>query len=215
LQTKEAKSSILLLTKDGWRASGNEEQDMSKTAEVPSELLIRRDPVKHASLAFMAVCLLVAAILAVTSPLPYAQDELWMRASLGILGIPAALALLYINVRKLTSKKYAVRIDESGILDESSAMSPGFVPWGDIADVYLLRLKSGDFLCIQPKDVEAWVAGLPKSSQRLANANTDMGYAPMRVQIEELSKAHTCEEAVSVIKGLHPELVRKMKKPKY
>lgn len=189
---------------------------MSKKRDpAPSEICVRRDRIKHVSLAIMGVCLLVAALLAIAYPLPYAENETWMRISFGGFGIPLSLWLLVVNVRNLTTRSMAIRIDERGILDESSWMSPGFIAWDDVSDVYLLHLKNGSYICVQPKDEQAWLATLGSRQQRLAKANEDIGFAPIRVQFAAVTASLTSEDGLAVIKGLHPELVRRARSPKY
>lgn len=176
----------------------------------PTSLSVQRDLFKYVSLAFMAVCMSVAAVLALTAPeLPGTDNPTWMRIGMGVFGLPFSIGLLVFEIRRIFFDRYIFRIDEQGILDRSSAMAPGFVSWDAIQDVYLLTVQDNEFLCIDFNDREAWVGSLSKRRQRLAKANMDMGYAPMRVQFAAFTNVYGVRDALDVVKTLHPELLRR------
>lgn len=180
-----------------------------------SVLEIRNPIVLHLILIFMGVCLFVAALLAAFAPLPYAENPLVMRVGMGYLGLPASVILIGMNVHKLVNRRNAIRIDEDGITDNTTALSSGFTPWDQISEVFLLRLKSDDYLCAVPADYDSWFANLSKRQQRLAQANLDAGFAPIRIQFKKVSDRVTSKEGVAFVKKLKPKKVTRIRKPRY
>lgn len=178
-------------------------------------LEIRYPIVMHIILTFMGTCLLVAALLAAFAPLPYAENPMLMRIGMGYCGIPASVVLIYMNVRKLINRRNAIRIDQEGITDNTTALSSGFTPWDDISEVFLLRLKSDDYLCAVPVDYDSWYSKLSQRQKRLAQANLDAGFAPIRIQFKKVSDHVTSKDGVSFVKKIKPKKVTRVRKPRY
>lgn len=188
---------------------------MANTETVTEDrLAVKFDVFRQISLIFMGCCLLAAAILAATQPLPYANDPTLMKYTTGYIGIPLAIGIIAYNAWKLFFRRYAILIDEKGITDHTSLLSPGFIAWDDIKEVYLLRIGDDDFLCVVPNDLDAWLARLSKRQQRLARANMDMGYAPMRIQFKKASERLKSQEGVAFCKKIHPKKVTHVRKIK-
>lgn len=186
------------------------------TAYKSDDVLEIRNPVMmHLILTFMGSCLLLAALLAAFAPLPYAENPMIMRIGMGYCGIPVSIGLIYMNVRKLIKRRNAIRIDLEGITDNTTALSSGFTPWDQISEVFLLRLKSDDYLCAIPADYDAWYASLSKRQQRLAQANLDAGFAPIRIQFKKVSDRVSSKEGVAFVKKLKPKKVTRIRKPRY
>ncbi len=185
-------------------------------ASITSERLeVRNNVVRHLILIFCGLCLAVAAVLAAFAPLPYADNELLLRVGVGYFGLPVSLAIIALNIHKIANRREAILIDSRGITDRSNALASGFTPWDDIKEVYLLRLKSDDFLCAEPVDYHSWYAGLNPRQQRLADANRDAGFAPIRIQFRKVSDSITSKEGVSFVKKLMPKKVGRIRKPRY
>lgn len=166
-------------------------------------------------LVFCGLCLLLSAALAAFAPIPYAENPLLTRVVMGYCGLPISIALIAFNLRKVISRRWAILIDERGITDFSSALSSGFTPWDEIEEVYLLRLKNDDFLCAEPIDYDSWFAKLSSRQQRLATANKDAGFAPIRIQFRKVSDHVTSKEGVAFCKKIAPKKVGRVRKPRY
>lgn len=190
---------------------------MNETTAYRSEdvLEIRNPIIMHLILTFMGGCLLAAALLAAFAPIPYAENPMIMRVGMGYCGIPISLGLIYFNVRKLISRRCAIRIDRTGLTDNTTALSSGYTPWDEISEVFLLRLKNDDYLCALPVDYDTWYAKLSKRQQWLAQANVDAGFAPIRIQFRKVSDRVTSKEGVSFVKKLLPKKVTRVRKPRY
>lgn len=178
-------------------------------------LEVRRDAVRSASLVFLGACLFVAAVAAAFSPLAYADNELTTRLFMGYLGLPVSCGIIAFNAWKLIGHRNAVIINESGITDNTTALSSGYTPWEHIAEVYVLRLKDGDFLCVAPIDYDAWIAGLNRGQKMLAQANNESGFAPIRIQFAKVSHTVTAMDALAVVRLIRPDKVTRVRKPRY
>lgn len=188
--------------------------DVSKQ-ESKGALVVRAKIMLPAIYMFMGLCLLVAAVLALTQPLPHADNPMFLRVTLGGLGLPCSIWLIVSNIRKIYLKRNAIVIDERGISDNTGSMAPGLIFWDEIADVHLLKLKDDTYLCVAPKDYDAWSARLRRGQRRLAQANLDAGFAPIRIQFKKATERLTAADGLAAVKRFHPEKVSKVRKPKY
>ncbi|MDY2777263.1 MAG: STM3941 family protein [Collinsella sp.] len=178
-------------------------------------LEIKNPIVMHLILILMGLCLFTAALLAAFAPLPHAENPLVMRIGMGYLGLPVSCGIILLNIHKILHRRSAIRIDKQGITDNTSLLSSGFTPWDEISEVFLLRLKSDDYLCAVPVDYEAWYSKLSKRQKGLAQANVDAGFAPIRIQFKKVSDRVTSKEGVSFVKKIVPKKVSRIRKPRY
>ncbi len=178
-------------------------------------LVIRAKILLPAIYTFMGACLLLAGTLALTQPLPHADNPIFMRVALSGLGIPFSIWILVSNVRKICLRRNAIVIDERGITDNTGSMAPGFVAWDEIEDVHLLKLKDDTFLCVTPTDYPGWSARLRRGQRRLAQANIDAGFAPIRIQFKKATERYAAADGLAAVRRFHPEKVSKVRKPKY
>lgn len=198
-------------TQDSWKETTvKAEKQVSDTS-----FAVNNDVVIHLLLIFMGVCILVAAILAATQDLPYAPNPTLMKYTTGYLGIPFAIFFIAYNVHRIVNRHNAILIDEKGITDHTTAFSAGFIAWGDIKEVYLLRLHDDDYMCVVPADFDAWYATLNKRQQRLAKANMDAGFAPIRIQFKKVTDKVKSKEGVTFCKKIQPKKVTRVRKPRY
>ena len=123
---------------------------MSKENTATERLSITANVVLLGSYLFMGVCLLAGAILVLTQPLPFAENPMIMKVGMGWVMIPVSLFIICSNIIKIVRRRNAIVIDESGITDNTDSMGSGFTPWGQISEVFLLRLKDDTYLCAVP-----------------------------------------------------------------
>ncbi len=187
---------------------------MSRAME-GEKLAINANVVLLASYLFMGACLLLGAILVLTQPLPYAENLLIMKVGMGWVMLPVSAFIIGSNIVKITRRRNAIVIDEKGITDNTDSMGSGFTPWDQIADVHLLKLKDDTFLCAVPVDFDEWVKTRNRRQARLAQANMDMGFAPIRIQFKKASDRVNAQDGLAAVKRFHPEKVSRIRKPKY
>lgn len=164
---------------------------------------------------FMGACLLLASILVLTQPLPYAENPLLMKVAMGWFGFPLAIAFMALNVRKILTRRDAIVVDELGITDRTDGMASGFISWDDIEEVFLLKLKDDTYLCAVPQDYDAWRTQLGARQRRLAQANVDAGFAPIRIQFKKVTDVYTAQDGLCAVRRFHPEKITRVRKPKY
>ena len=178
-------------------------------------LEVRNNVFRHITIIFMGLCLGLCSVLAITQPLPFAENELLMRIWMGYLGLPVSITLVAFNVWRIVSRPYAIIINDAGITDYTTALSSGFTPWDEISSVFLLRLKSDDFLCALPADYEKWLEERTPRARKLATANVESGFAPIRIQFKKASDTVTAQDGLKAVRQLKPQLVTKTRKPRY
>lgn len=175
---------------------------------------VNNDVIIHLLLIFMGICILTAAILAATQELPYAPNPALMKYTTGYLGVPFAILFIAYNIHRIVNRHNAILIDESGITDHTTSFSAGFIAWDDIKEVYLLRLHDDDYMCVVPANFDTWYASLNKRQQRLAKANMDAGFAPIRIQFKKVTEKVKSKEGVAFCKKIQPKKVTHVRKPK-
>ena len=112
-------------------------------------------------------------------------------------------------------RRNAIVIDESGITDNTDSMGSGFTPWEQISEVFLLRLKDDTYLCAVPTDYDSWASTRNRRQARLAQANKDMGFAPIRIQFKKASDKYTAQDGLAAVRRFAPEKISRIRKPKY
>lgn len=188
---------------------------MSKENTAAEKLSITANVVLLGSYLFMGVCLFAGAILVITQPLPFAEHPLVMKIGIGWIMIPVSLFIICSNAVKIVRRRNAIVIDEKGITDNTDSMGSGFTPWDEISEVYLLRLKDDTYLCAVPVDYDAWVAKRNRRQERLARANRDMGFAPIRIQFKKANEKYTAQDGLAAVRLFAPKKITRTRKPKY
>ena len=84
-------------------------------------------------------------------------------------------------VKHLLTAGPAVIIDSRGITDNSSGVSVGFIAWDEVAEVREYTFQHQTFLGIEPKDLNAILARLPKWKRTAIRGNVKLGAAPINI----------------------------------
>ena len=94
---------------------------------------------------------------------------------------------------RLASPSPALVIHPSGLFDNASALSAGFLRWDEISSIFVAKIKNQKFLAIAVKDVEALLnrqtgvkAKLMKMNVRLAGSAVCIPANTLPVSLEEL-----------------------------
>lgn len=61
------------------------------------------------------------------------------------------------SIKKLTSKKSGLIINNKGITDNSSALAVGFIPWRDIIEIKIAQVKNQKFVILIVKNPEHYI----------------------------------------------------------
>ena len=93
-----------------------------------------------------------------------------------IIGIAAILffgAIAISVFRKFSDKKAGLIINQQGIIDNSSGVSAGLIPWGDIEDIRISQVMSQKFLMVIVRNPQDY---LNKASNRMKRNAMNMNY---------------------------------------
>jgi hypothetical protein len=90
-------------------------------------------------------------------------------ASIVFFGAVALFAL-----SRLVSRKPAITIDRSGITDNASGLSAGFIPWSDIADAQVIRFQQQKFLGVSLRNPKDYLAKASPLKRTLMKANSSL-----------------------------------------
>src|SRR5262249_18068977 len=141
----------------------------------PDAIVIYPSKKKLFLMAVAAAAFVGFAIFMLLSPDPDFRD--WDVRAVAIACIVFfGLALVYV-VWRLVRPTPALVIHSSGLFDNASALSAGFLRWDEISSIFVARIKNQKFLAIAVKDVEGLLnrysgvkARLMKMNVRLAGA---------------------------------------------
>jgi hypothetical protein len=75
----------------------------------------------------------------------------------------------------------AIIINAEGIVDHSSGVSVGLIPWDHIRDVREYRVQDQVFLSITPKNLDALLKKQPRWKRAVMRANLSMGAGPVNI----------------------------------
>jgi len=88
----------------------------------------------------------------------------------------------FIYIKKLFFSKPAIMVEKSGITDNSTAFSAGYIPWDEIKDIKANRFWAGNFVSISLKNPQTFIA-LQKNrkTRRLLQANFNRTEYPITI----------------------------------
>src|SRR5215467_8125472 len=117
------------------------------------------------------------------------SDDRWI----GIASIVFFGLCFGIGVSKLARRTPALIIHSSGLLDNGSALSAGFLPWNEIESIFVSSIRNQRFLAIRVRDEEAMLsrqsglkAKLMKLNVSLAGAAINIPLTTLPMSLEEL-----------------------------
>ena len=105
---------------------------------------------------------------------------------LGILSIIFFGATGIYGIRKITQRKIGLTIDETGITDNSSAVSLGLIEWQDITSVRTVKVMSTNFLLIDTVRPKKYLVRCNEMKLRLVKANMEMYGTPITISSNTL-----------------------------
>lgn len=83
--------------------------------------------------------------------------------------------------RRLLATEPRLTVDDSGILD--SRLGVGLVPWAELSDAYVLRMRRHVFLCLVPREPARWTARLSPLRRLLAIGDRALGASVLNVDL--------------------------------
>jgi hypothetical protein len=110
-------------------------------------------------------------------------------------------ASIYFLLR-LTRPKPSLLINESGMVDNASALSGGFVRWDEIESISISLVGRQQFLAVNLKDPQEFLSRQPSTKAALMRMN--MGLAGTPICIPRSTLPMTLEELMEAIQQKHP-----------
>jgi hypothetical protein len=105
---------------------------------------------------------------------------------LGILSIIFFGATGIYGIRKITQRRIGLTIDETGITDNSSAVSLGLIEWQDIKAVRTAKIMSTKFLLIDTVRPKKYLVRCNEMKLKLVKANMEMYGTPISISSNTL-----------------------------
>lgn len=127
---------------------------------------------------------------------PIRGDEL-MGGLIGWASIVFFGAVAVFALSRLVAKKPALTIDHTGITDNASGLSAGFIPWSDIVDAQIVNFQQQKFLGVSLRNPEDYLAKASPFKRMLMKANSSLvGYV---INIPRIALPVTLEEVLAHI----------------
>jgi hypothetical protein len=108
---------------------------------------------------------------------------------LGMVTVLFSLLITHFSIKKLLDKTPGLVFNEQGIIDNSSGVSAGLIPWEEIADIQIFKLNkvsSQRFLSIFVHQAESYVCRGNKFQQFLNRQNTRLSGTPINISTNSL-----------------------------
>ena len=157
----------------------------------PDAIVIYPSKKKLLLLALGAAAFVGFAIFMLLSPDPEFRD--WDVRAAAIAGIVFFGLCLAYALWRLVRPTPALVIHPSGLFDNASALSAGFLRWDEISRIFVAQIKNQKFLAIAVKDVEGLLnrqtgvkAKLMKMNVRLAGTAVSIPANTLPISLEEL-----------------------------
>jgi len=101
-----------------------------------------------------------------------------------------------VGLKKLFDKKPALILNKSGIVDNSSGVSAGFIPWSEVVGARIVEVQKQKMLVINVRDPREYVARGNLVKQTLNKANYNMVGSP--ISISSVALAINFSELISL-----------------
>ncbi|EHB56690.1 MULTISPECIES: STM3941 family protein [Paenibacillus] len=96
-------------------------------------------------------------------------------------------AMLVFSTSKLVQRKPALVINDEGIIDRSSYVSVGAIPWNEIKSIDIYQVMNERFIGIEVHHPDEILARLPEWKQKLMRMNKRMTNATVHLSASGLS----------------------------
>lgn len=115
---------------------------------------------------------------------------------LGLVAIVFFGIFVLVGLKKLFNSKPALILNKSGIVDNSSGVSAGFIPWSEVEGATIVEVQKQKMLVINVRNPEEYVARGNLLKQTLNKANYKMVGSP--ISISSVALAINFAELISL-----------------
>jgi hypothetical protein len=91
------------------------------------------------------------------------------------------------GLKKLFDKKPTLILNHSGIVDNASGVSAGFIPWSEVVGARMVEVQKQKLLVIDVRDPEEYIARGNLLKQTLNKANYNMVGSPISISAVALA----------------------------
>ena len=128
-------------------------------------------------------------------------NEIGLKGALAAyVGIPFFGFCAFFFLSRLLSPKPALVIDDSGFLDNASAVGAGLIPWAEISGVRVSAFRNQRFLAVYVNDPEKYLSRANPIKRSVMRANQSMVGTAITIPLSALSVS--AEELLLVL-GKH------------
>ena len=106
---------------------------------------------------------------------------------LGLVAIVFFGVLGLVGLKKLFNTKPALILNKSGIVDNASSVSAGFIPWSEVGGARIVEMPNQKMLVIDVRDPEEYIARGSRLKQTLNKANYNMVGSPISIPTDVLA----------------------------
>ncbi len=106
---------------------------------------------------------------------------------LGLVAIVFFGIMGLVGLKKLIDKKPALILNNSGIVDNASSVSPGFIPWSEVVGAKIVEVQKQKMLVINVREPEEYIARGNLLKQTLNKANYKMVGSPISISLNVLA----------------------------
>jgi hypothetical protein len=119
----------------------------------------------------------------------------WFIHGLGILAVLFGAAGVVFGIRKSFDRKPGLTLSAAGLVDNSSAVAAGFIPWSEVTGLDTFQIQSQRMLVVHVADPAKYIERGPALKRALNRANANMCGSPivissnaLRIPFDELRK---------------------------
>ena len=101
--------------------------------------------------------------------------------------IPIFLFCLVVTVPKLFGNKPALVLNSAGVIDNSSTVSAGLIPWSEIQGIDALVVQGQKLLIIKVHNPQSFIEGAPRLKRSIHNSNQQSYGSPIVISARTLA----------------------------
>ncbi|WP_120498672.1 STM3941 family protein [Kiloniella sp. EL199] len=117
-------------------------------------------------------------------------NNIYLVYGVGILGVTFFGYCALIGVKKMLTSAPGLIFNKEGIIDNSSGVSVGFIPWKDITDIKISQIAHQKFISIVVNHPEKYFKKGTRIQQLLNKGNISMCGTPINISCNTLKIKH-------------------------